>query len=170
MTVDHISMYMTNSTQVLIQVSLPVPPYQQGAKFLTPQGAVKFKNLYLCSKISMFFIKNRTILASIQGKLPRNTKFLTDNQHGSRKSRVLICNINTPLIPQMCCKFESVCSPLLCLNLVLDCSSQFTRFLGITVAFLYAIVHTMLTGTYSIQQFIQYTIVHIVYNSSYSIQ
>ena len=43
------------------------------------------------------FHQNRQILSSYQGTLTRNPKFLTENQHGSRKSRVLICNINTPL-------------------------------------------------------------------------
>ena len=36
-------------------------------------------------------------MSSIQEKLARNHKFLFDNQHDSRKIRVLICNINPPL-------------------------------------------------------------------------
>ena len=43
------------------------------------------------------FHQNRKILLAIHGILQRNSKFLTDNQRGSRKSKVLICNINTPL-------------------------------------------------------------------------
>ena len=120
----------------------------------------------------MIFIKNRTILALIQGKQPQNTKFLTENQHGSHKSRVLICNINTPLIPRICCKCESVCSPLLCYYSfwieappsedIYVCTQLFTLCLPVHIAY---------NSSYSIQQFIQYRIVHIVvYNSSYSIR
>ena len=43
------------------------------------------------------FSQKQTDLSSIHDKLARNPKFLTDNIHGSLKSRVLICNTNTPL-------------------------------------------------------------------------
>ena len=67
--------------------------------FLTPQSRV-LKNVRICvfhPKIYMFFQQNRQNLSSVQGSLMRNPTFLTDNKHGSHKSRVLISNINTPL-------------------------------------------------------------------------
>ena len=39
----------------------------------------------------------QTDLSSTQDNLPQNPKFLTEIQLASRKSRVLVCKINTPL-------------------------------------------------------------------------
>ena len=36
-------------------------------------------------------------MSSIQKNFVQNPKFMTDNRHGSRRRRVLISNINTPL-------------------------------------------------------------------------
>ena len=44
-----------------------------------------------------YFSSNQIEFSSVQDSLTRHPKFLTDNQHGSSKSRVLVCNINTPL-------------------------------------------------------------------------
>ena len=49
------------------------------------------------------FNQNRQILTPIQGNLTQNPKFLTDNLHGSHNSRVLDCNINTPLHGSLAC-------------------------------------------------------------------
>ena len=44
------------------------------------------------------FYQNRQILLAFQGNLTQNPLFWTDSQHFSHKSRVLICDINTPLL------------------------------------------------------------------------
>ena len=52
-------------------------------------------------KICLFFLSKQTDLSSDQGNLARNLKFLIDNLHVSRISRLLMCNINTPLCPSI---------------------------------------------------------------------
>ena len=46
---------------------------------------------------SACFSSKQTDFSSIQDNLAQNPKFLPDNRHGSNQSRVLICNMNTPL-------------------------------------------------------------------------
>ena len=52
-------------------------------------------------KICMFFIKTDRFCFTFD--LTQKCKFLTDHRHGSRKSKVLNCNINTPLILRFYC-------------------------------------------------------------------
>ena len=69
----------------------PYYPSSRVLNFWLPiVGCWKFKNLYILPKNFHVFRLNRQNLSFILGNL-------TDNQCGSRKSRVLICNINTPL-------------------------------------------------------------------------
>ena len=72
--------------------------YMYGVESLTPCSRVP-NNWRICMlhpKIC-YFSQKQTDFSSIHDKLAKNPKFLTDNLHGSRKSRVLICNTNTPL-------------------------------------------------------------------------
>ena len=92
---------MVSRKQFVIEVCRGVfrYPYHQGVKYLTLYSRV-LKNLRICviyPKICMFFIQiNRFSLLSKE-ILTRNPNSLTDNQYGPRKSRVVICSINTPL-------------------------------------------------------------------------
>ena len=66
---------------------------------MTPYSRV-LKNLRICMfypKFCMFSIQIDIFCFLFKVILTRDLNFLTDNQYGPCKSRVLICNINTPL-------------------------------------------------------------------------
>ena len=78
----------TDCTQVVVSLCCWEAQDVAGMMILTPRWPMR---LSLNTILSGW-------LHSIQYNLVRNPKFLTDNRHGSCKSRVLICNINTPLL------------------------------------------------------------------------
>ena len=78
----------TDCTQVVVSLCCWEAQDVAGMMILTPRWPMR---LSLNTILSGW-------LHSIQYNLVRNPKFLTDNRHGSCKSRVLICNKNTPLL------------------------------------------------------------------------